>query len=290
MTKFGDIGLVDLDSNEPARERSVQEALEAPKDQPRDRDLGGADFDLPGAEGRPNAPHTVGRARSRFGAPRDRTGCRKSAAPAQEDDEDSSHSPPGHRASRHRESVLPDDGALVSPAFRNDPERMGGGLWSNYDSRGERRRAPSRQDGGGCSRRRRIILQLASRSACAKCQTHIVPRHEGHRPCVASIVGNVVAEASTPDGALLLSFSDGSVLRCEPDPNYEAWQVVGGWPQYLVVLWPRGRGGGLRTARISPPQPRRRKRSNGSIPCSVGTLRSARSPKTVESSSSRGRG
>jgi hypothetical protein len=38
----------------------------------------------------------------------------------------------------------------------------------------------------------------------------------------------------------LLSFADGSLLRCEPDPRYEAWQVVGGLPQHLVVCEPGG--------------------------------------------------
>jgi hypothetical protein len=35
-----------------------------------------------------------------------------------------------------------------------------------------------------------------------------------------------------------LSFADGRTLRCEPQPDYEAWQVVGGTPQYLVVCLP----------------------------------------------------
>ena len=29
-------------------------------------------------------------------------------------------------------------------------------------------------------------------------------------------------------------------MRCEPDADYEAWQVVGGWPQSLVVCTPGG--------------------------------------------------
>ena len=57
---------------------------------------------------------------------------------------------------------------------------------------------------------------------------------------IASMVGNVVSDASTVDGMLLLSFNDGSVLRCEPDDQYEAWQVVGGSPQYLIVCMPGG--------------------------------------------------
>ena len=38
----------------------------------------------------------------------------------------------------------------------------------------------------------------------------------------------------------MLSFADGSLLRCEADARYEAWQVVGGSPQYLVVCQPGG--------------------------------------------------
>ena len=57
---------------------------------------------------------------------------------------------------------------------------------------------------------------------------------------IASMVGNVVSDASATDGTLLLSFTDGSLLRCEPDAHYEAWEVVGGSPQYLVVCQPGG--------------------------------------------------
>jgi hypothetical protein len=57
---------------------------------------------------------------------------------------------------------------------------------------------------------------------------------------LASLVGNVVSDTSTQDGALVLSFADGSLLRCEPDKRYEAWQVVGGSPQHLVVCEPGG--------------------------------------------------
>ena len=35
-----------------------------------------------------------------------------------------------------------------------------------------------------------------------------------------------------------MTFADGGALRCEPDPDYEAWQVVGGDPQALVVCLP----------------------------------------------------
>ena len=57
---------------------------------------------------------------------------------------------------------------------------------------------------------------------------------------LVSMVRSVVSGTSTEGGTLLLSFAGGSLLRCEPDPRYEAWQVVGGSPQYLVVCKPGG--------------------------------------------------
>jgi Family of unknown function (DUF6188) len=62
---------------------------------------------------------------------------------------------------------------------------------------------------------------------------------------LASMVDSVVSDTSTEGGTLVLSFSDGSLLRCEPDERYEAWQVVGGSPQYLVCLRARWRVGGM---------------------------------------------
>ena len=56
----------------------------------------------------------------------------------------------------------------------------------------------------------------------------------------ASMVSSVVSDTSTDDGTLMLSYADGSLLRCEPDARYEAWQVIGGSPQYLVVCQPGG--------------------------------------------------
>lgn len=89
----------------------------------------------------------------------------------------------------------------------------------------------------------RIIFELGEKpepALYADVGTHTYRDSHGIDRVIASIVGNVVADASTPEGALLLSFTDGSLLRCEPDPNYEAWQVVGGRPQYLVVCLPGG--------------------------------------------------
>jgi hypothetical protein len=51
-----------------------------------------------------------------------------------------------------------------------------------------------------------------------------------------SIVGQRVVKAGSDDlAALDVRLSDGSVLRCEPDEQFEAWQVVGGSPEHLVV-------------------------------------------------------
>jgi Family of unknown function (DUF6188) len=55
-----------------------------------------------------------------------------------------------------------------------------------------------------------------------------------------SVVSRTVLTTSTSGDVLALKFDDGFALRCPPDPNYEAWQVVGGDPQYLVVCLPGG--------------------------------------------------
>ncbi len=60
-------------------------------------------------------------------------------------------------------------------------------------------------------------------------------------PVLAS-VGQPLASVSTSGGTLELQFSMGGYLRCESAEEYEAWQVVGGSPQHLVVCLP---GGGL---------------------------------------------
>ena len=57
---------------------------------------------------------------------------------------------------------------------------------------------------------------------------------------IGELVGRTVAEVSTSDGVLRISFADGATLQTEPDPNVEAWQVVGGTPQALVVCLPGG--------------------------------------------------
>jgi len=63
---------------------------------------------------------------------------------------------------------------------------------------------------------------------------------EGRTQALSAMVGNVVADTCTAGGTLALLFADGSRLRSEPDANYEAWQVVGGTPQHLVVCLPGG--------------------------------------------------
>lgn len=63
---------------------------------------------------------------------------------------------------------------------------------------------------------------------------------EGAMLDLSDLTGRTVASATTDGGALTLHFTDGATLRCAPDQNYEAWQVVGGSPQHLVVCMPGG--------------------------------------------------
>jgi hypothetical protein len=57
---------------------------------------------------------------------------------------------------------------------------------------------------------------------------------------VLSTVGKQIEAVDTEGGALSLLFSDRSRVRCNPRIDYEAWQVVGGSPQHLVVCMPGG--------------------------------------------------
>jgi len=52
---------------------------------------------------------------------------------------------------------------------------------------------------------------------------------------VFALAGERVERVATTNGTLVLEFSDGSTIRCDPDPEYEAWQVVGGDPFGLVI-------------------------------------------------------
>jgi hypothetical protein len=63
---------------------------------------------------------------------------------------------------------------------------------------------------------------------------------EGEPLPVAGLVRRTVASAATAGGALMLTFVDGATLRCDPSEDYEAWQVVGGSPEHLVVCMPGG--------------------------------------------------
>jgi hypothetical protein len=57
---------------------------------------------------------------------------------------------------------------------------------------------------------------------------------------VAAVGEEVVRAGVAPEGTLSIEFSDGSEFECPPHPDFEAWQVVGGSPQYLVVCMPGG--------------------------------------------------
>jgi hypothetical protein len=58
---------------------------------------------------------------------------------------------------------------------------------------------------------------------------------------LATAVGQSVTEATVaPDGTLDVAFSDGRSFSCHPHPDYEAWQVVGGTPAFLIVCVPGG--------------------------------------------------
>ena len=68
-----------------------------------------------------------------------------------------------------------------------------------------------------------------------------IDRRESLGPAL-KLIGQTVASTSTEDAVLHLTFEDGSSLRCGPAQDYEAWQVVGGDPNWLVVALP---GGGM---------------------------------------------
>lgn len=63
---------------------------------------------------------------------------------------------------------------------------------------------------------------------------------DGKPLALPELVGRAISQASTTDGTLLVTFTDGATLRTPPDPNHEAWQVVGGTPHSLVVCLPGG--------------------------------------------------
>jgi hypothetical protein len=63
---------------------------------------------------------------------------------------------------------------------------------------------------------------------------------DGESLPLEALVERTVASVSTTGGVLLLAFTDGATLRCDPSGEYEAWQVAGGKPQFLVVCCPGG--------------------------------------------------
>ena len=66
-----------------------------------------------------------------------------------------------------------------------------------------------------------------------------IPTTLGH---VLPIAGATLSEAAVgEDGTLRLSFDDRRLIECSPDPDYQAWQVSGGAPEWLVVCIARRR-------------------------------------------------
>jgi len=89
----------------------------------------------------------------------------------------------------------------------------------------------------------RIIFELGERpepALYADVGASTYEDRHGNSRVLSSMRSSIVADTSTAGGTLVLSFADGSLLRCEPHPNYEAWHVVGGTPQHLVVCMPGG--------------------------------------------------
>jgi Family of unknown function (DUF6188) len=75
---------------------------------------------------------------------------------------------------------------------------------------------------------------------------------DGEPLSLSDLIGRSVASASARGGVLLFGFADGASLRCEPDPEFEAWQVEGGHPLRLVVC---RAGGELSVWNETPPIP-----------------------------------
>jgi hypothetical protein len=91
-----------------------------------------------------------------------------------------------------------------------------------------------------------FTLTLASGEAC-----EADPAAPTSLGVVLDLAGAIVETVSTEEAVLTLTFRDGRVLRCEPHPASEAWQVCGGTPQFLVVC--SQRGGGLEVYDINTP-------------------------------------
>jgi hypothetical protein len=67
-----------------------------------------------------------------------------------------------------------------------------------------------------------------------------------------ALIGRSVASASAKGGVLLFVFADGATLRCEPDAEFEAWQVEGGHPLRVILC---RAGGELSVWDETPPLP-----------------------------------
>jgi hypothetical protein len=63
---------------------------------------------------------------------------------------------------------------------------------------------------------------------------------DGQPLSLTNLVGHVVASASSRGGVLSLTFRDGVTLRCDPHPEYEAWEVEGGESHSFIVCCPGG--------------------------------------------------
>jgi hypothetical protein len=63
----------------------------------------------------------------------------------------------------------------------------------------------------------------------------IDPRERIQLGPALAIHGQQVERVSTENAVLRLCFSDASALEVRPNESFEAWQVVGGSPQTLVV-------------------------------------------------------
>ncbi len=70
--------------------------------------------------------------------------------------------------------------------------------------------------------------------------TSLCTDRDGQPVSATNLVGHVVASASSGGGILLLAFASGVTLRCDPDPDYEAWEVEGGKPHSFIVCCPGG--------------------------------------------------
>lgn len=89
----------------------------------------------------------------------------------------------------------------------------------------------------------RIVFQIGDKPEprlYVDVSEYLCVQPEGDPVPLPGLVGQTVASTSTSSGVLTLEFTDGTTLRCEPRPDVEAWQVVGGDPEYLVVCMPGG--------------------------------------------------